>query len=144
MRLLIAREPEVHYAQVRPMRATRTAYPLFPLTMDCSESAYALLHWVGCDIGKAGYRDGQGNTGTLYSTLPHYFDPALAQVGALVDFGPPTMPLSRQHVCMVLDPDAHDPWLFSHGQERGPLKIRLSVERQFHSGPVTFLSIAAL
>jgi hypothetical protein len=144
MRLLIAHEPEVHYAQVRPMRNVHTAAPHFPLTMDCSESVTALCHWAGLhDPNGRGY-DGQGNTATLYAHLPHYFNPAAAMVGALVTFAVPTSPLSRQHVCMVLEPDEHDPLLFSHGQERGPLAIRLSTERRFHASPVAFLSIAHL
>lgn len=144
MRLLIAHEPEVHYGQARPMRNIHTVAPVFPLTLDCSESVYCLLHWAGLDTAHAGLVGGAGNTETLYHSLPHYFNPAEAQCGALVTFAVPTMPLGGQHVCMVLEPDPHDPLLFSHGQERGPLAIRLQVERQYHAAPVTFLSIAHL
>jgi hypothetical protein len=144
MRLLIAHEPEVHYAQVRPMRNVHTATPHFPMAMDCSEAVTCLCKWAGLTDPNGRHFDGTGNTQTLYSHLPHYYNPASAEVGALVTFAVPTSPLSRQHVCMVLEPDDHDPLLFSHGMERGPLAIRLSAERRFHASPVTFLSIARL
>jgi len=152
MRYLIAHEPQVHYAQVRPMRTvhlTETQLDTLlahsgSVTMDCSESVTALCRWAGLhDPNGAGY-DGQGNTLTLYHHLPHYTNPAHALVGALVVFGAPSRPLSRQHVCMVMEPDAHDPLLFSHGQERGPLAVRLSVERAVHDDAGTFCSIAHL
>jgi hypothetical protein len=44
---------------------------------------------------------------------------------------------------MVRRPGA-DPLLFSHGQERGPFLIPLSVEKRYHVAPYTFLSIAHL
>jgi len=44
----------------------------------------------------------------------------------------------------VLEPDHRNPLLFSHGQERGPLAIRLHDEAEAHQPPATFLSIAAL
>lgn len=144
MRLLIAHEPEVHYGQMRPMVNVHTAAPRFPLTMDCSESVTMLCKWAGlADPNGLGY-GGTGNTETLYGHLPHYHDPRAAMVGALVTFAVPTMPLGGQHVCMVLEPHPYDPLLFSHGQERGPLAIRLQAERQYHAAPVTFLSIAHL
>jgi hypothetical protein len=37
-----------------------------------------------------------------------------------------------------------NPLLFSHGQEAGPLAIRLSVEQQYQPAPATFLSIIDL
>lgn len=144
MRLLIAHEPEVHYAQVRPMQNTHQLAPRFPVTMDCSEAVTMLCKWAGLHDPNGLAYSGTGNTQTLYDNLPRYHDPSIARTGALVTLGTPTSPLSRQHVCMVLEPDPHDPLLFSHGQERGPLAIRLSVERQFHAAPVTFLAIQHL
>ena len=51
--------------------------------------------------------------------------------------------LSTEHVCMVRRPGA-DPLLWSHGQERGPILLPLSVEKRYHVPPYTFLSIAGL
>src|SRR5436190_6435118 len=147
MRFLIAHEPQVHYAQVRPMRTIHLseaeAETLLAnghgLTMDCSESVTVLCRWAGLhDPNGLGY-NGAGFTGTLLAHLPHYTRPSAAGVGALVVFGP----APGDHVCMVLTP-GEDPVLFSHGSERGPLKLPLSVERRYHRPPVTFLSIAAL
>ena len=144
MRLLLAHEPEVHYAQIRPMANVHMSYPRFPITMDCSESVTMLCKWAGLKDPNGLDYNGTGNTQTLYDHLPHYHDPAVARTGALVTFGVPTNPLSRQHVCMVLEPHPHDPLLWSHGQERGPLAIRYSVERQYHAPPATFLAIQHL
>jgi hypothetical protein len=147
MRYLLAHEPQIHYAQVRPMRTVhlteQEADTLLAaghgLTMDCSESVTVLCKWAGLhDPNGLGY-DGQGYTGTLLAHLPHYTRPSAAEIGALVVFGPPP----GDHVCMVLMP-GDDPVLWSHGSERGPVKVALSVERSFHRAPVTFLSIAAL
>jgi hypothetical protein len=151
MRYLLEHEPQIHYAQVRPMRTVhlteQEADTLLAtghgLTMDCSESVTLLCRWAGLhDPNNAGY-DGQGNTMTLYHALPHYTRPSAAEVGAMVVFAAPDYPLSRQHVCMVMTPGP-DPLLWSHGQERGPLAVRYSVEKAYHAPPATFLSIAAL
>jgi hypothetical protein len=44
------------------------------------------------------------------------------------------------HVGMVLAPGA-DPLLFSHGQEKGPLLIRESVEARFQPSGGTFIRL---
>lgn len=140
MHELVKHEPQVHYAQVRPMRNVHLAKPVYPMTMDCSEAVTCLCKWAGLkDPNGFGY-NGKGYTGTLLDHLPHYFDPANANVGALVVFGPGT----GEHVAMVLEPDHRNPLLFSHGFEGGPLLIRLHDEAQLHHPPVTFLSIAGL
>jgi hypothetical protein len=147
MRYLLANEPAVHYAQVRPMRtvglyeqdAARRLDGDGSLTMDCSEAVTCLCKWAGLHDPNGHHYDGSGFTGTLLDRLPHYSDPHRAMVGALVVFGPGT----GDHVCMVMEP-GDDPLLWSHGFEGGPRKVRLSVERQIHRKPVTFLSIAAL
>lgn len=137
---LLAHEPEVHYAQIRPMRSVKLARPVYPLTMDCSEAVTCLCKWAGLrDPNGLGY-NGSGYTGTLLGHLPHYHDPAAALVGALVVFGPGT----GEHVAMVLEPDHANPLLWSHGGERGPIRVRLHDEAQDHHPPVTFLSISAL
>lgn len=148
MKYLLAHEPQIHYGQVRPMRATRISEAQLHtllrnghgLTMDCSESVTAICKWAGLhDPNHLGY-DGQGYTGTMLDSLPHYTDPHRAQVGALVVFGPG----NGDHVAMVMESGQADPYLFSHGQENGPRKLRYSVEHAFHRKPATFLSIAHL
>ena len=147
MRYLLAHEPQIHYAQIRPMRTVHLSETDMrhrldsggALTMDCSESVTCLCKWAGLhDPNGHGY-DGTGYTGSMLDHLPHYTDASKAKVGGLVVFGPGT----GDHVCMVLEAGS-DPMLFSHGQERGPIAIRFSAERAWHRRPATFLSIAHL
>jgi hypothetical protein len=44
------------------------------------------------------------------------------------------------HHCAVVLVPGDDPWLCSHGQERGPLGIRFSVESEYQPREVTWLS----
>lgn len=147
MRWLIDHEPQVHYGQRRPMKTAaireQQLADLFAsggsIIMDCSETVTLICRLAGlADPNGQGY-DGSGYTGTMLATLPHYQDPRRAATGALVVFGPG----AGDHVCMVLEPGA-DPLLFSHGQERGPLTVSLSVERGYHRPPVTFLNVSGL
>ena len=161
MDILVQRNARVHYRQARPMvtRRIATGHELaraiaspHGLTMDCSESVTLLCRLAGMrdpssPTGKAhvfgGHNwhdfDGAGFTGTLLASLPHYMNPAAANVGALVVFGGGY----GEHVCMVRHP-GRDPILFSHGSEAGPFYIRLSVERRYHDPPVRFLAISRL
>jgi len=150
MDYLIGQEPRVHYGQIRPM-PTAHIKNLVQLhqeivspkgvTMDCSESVTLICRLAGLrDPNGLGY-NGDGNTETMLGHLRHYYNPGSAGVGALVVFG--VGRLSTEHVCMVRRTGS-DPMLFSHGQERGPIYLPLSVERKYHVPPYTFLSIAAL
>jgi hypothetical protein len=149
MDFLRVHEPHVHYAQIRPMRTAHLSERMLYLelehggsiTMDCSEACSLIPRLAG--LHTPWVVNGQGNTETILRTLPHYHDPARALVGALVVFEP-SRALSQQHVAMVRHPDKHDPVLWSHGQERGPLEVRLSAEAAYHGGSYTFCSIAKL
>ena len=147
MRWLHDHEPQIHYAQIRPMstahlREQQLATLLeaeHSITMDCSEAVTLLCRLGGlADPNGRGY-DGQGFTGTMLDHLPHYTRPSGAGTGALVVFGPG----HGDHVAMVYTPGP-DPLLWSHGAENGPRLVRLSAERAVHRPPVTFLSVAAL
>jgi hypothetical protein len=140
MDALIAERAEIHYAQIRPMRTIHLTRPAYPMTMDCSEAVTCLCKWAGLKDPNGLHYNGSGYTGTMLDHLPHYHNPANANAGALVVFGPGT----GEHVGMVLEPDHRNPLLFSHGSEAGPVAIRLHDEAQYHAPPVTFLSIAAL
>ena len=143
---LVAHAAQVHYSEARPYpKAAR--YGQYPIVLDCSSAVTMLCKWAGLhDPNGLGY-NGTGYTGTLLDgPCPHYFDPHRALVGAIVIFGPGT----GEHAAMVVEPDAHNPLLFSHGWEErpgapgSPHLIRLHDEAQYHRPPVTFLSIAAL
>lgn len=147
MSYLLEHEPQVHYAQQRPMDATRWTEAQLravlgdggSISMDCSEAVTALCKWADLRDPNGRHYDGTGFTGTLLAHLPHYTDPARARTGALVVFGP----APGEHVAMVYWPGA-DPVLWSHGGESGPRKLRLSTARAAHRRPATFLSIADL
>jgi hypothetical protein len=112
------------------------------LCFDCSQSATQVFRWAKVkDPNGLAYKH-VGYTGTMLAHLPHYSDPKRADIGALVVFGPGT----GDHVAVVYEPDhTHgDPLLFSHGATHTAGPIRLSVERQYHRPPVTFLSVAGL
>lgn len=139
---------KIHYAQVRPMRTRRiTSLHLLQqalqsphgITADCSEAVTLLCRIAGLADPNGFDYDGHGFTGTLLHHLTHYTNPAMAKVGALVVFGPH----SGHHVCMVRHP-GDDPVLWSHGQESGPIYIRLRDEQRFQSPPTIFLTIAKL
>ncbi len=114
---------------------------------DCSGFATALCKLAGLADPNGRNYDGSGFTGTMLATLPHYTDPAAANVGALVVFSHPGVP-TGDHVATVIGP-GKDPWLCSHGSESGPKRIRLSTElaaqRAAHGlSTATFLNVSDL
>jgi hypothetical protein len=147
MRYTYARRAQIHYTQARPIGPERLSQKQMrtllnnglPLGFDCSGGVTCLCKWAGLHDPNGLHYNGNGYTGTLLAHLPHYSDPRKAKVGALCVFGPG----NGDHVAMVMEPGA-DPLMWSHGSERGPLKVRFSVERSFHRKPATFLSIASL
>jgi hypothetical protein len=146
---LIEHADLVSYAEIRPMATAHLKFAdiksLFaegkPITMDCSEAVTLLFRLAGLKDPNGLNYNGAGFTGTLLEHLPRCGSLDQAHEGALVVFGA----APGTHVCMVMEHDTTDPWLFSHGAEIGPLKIRLSEEKPFHAGePITLLSIASL
>lgn len=147
MDMLVQNEPLIHYKQVRPMTTRRFLEQQLAdqfkakktISMDCSESVTLLCRLAGLADPNGSDYNGYGFTGTMLANLKHYSDPTLADVGAIVVFGPG----DGDHACMVRK-HGTDPLLFSHGTERGPYYIHLSDERKVQRKPVTFLSIAKL
>lgn len=129
----IAHEPQIHYEQLRPIDGLTKRRKL-PLHTDCSGFSTLCYAWAGAqDPNGLGY-SGQGYTGTLLQHMKAIAAEA-AQPGDLVVWGPPP----GHHVALVLEPGA-DPLLCSHGEEKGPLEIRFSVESEFQPSPATWLS----
>lgn len=154
-RMLLANEPLIHYRQLRPMQTKgiyeQQAVDLFArggtVSSDCSETVTWLCRMAGLQDPNGMNYNGLGYTGTLLAHLPHYTDPTDANVGALVVWSDRNHP-NGNHVAMVLTP-GQDPWLFSHGSEAGPKRVRLSSEtaaqERLHPGTTTtFLSVARL
>lgn len=151
MDFLVAHEPQVHYPandvrvmQIHTISAMSTLEQLVrasKLTVDCSQTVQLVFHVAGWkDPCGLGYRV-DGYTGSMLDRLGRhaYHAPENANVGALFVFGPGT----GDHVAVCRHP-GKDPVLFSHGQERGPLWVRLSAEAAAHRPPVRILPIVSL
>lgn len=129
----VANEPRIHYKQSRPIPLAKRR--LLPLETDCSGfSTCAYLDAGAPDPnGRAfsglGYTGDQMNHGRL---IPLH----AAKAGDLVFFGPEP----GHHVVILLEAgnvNNGDPLVCSHGQERGPLTIRLSAEAKYQPAPFT-------
>lgn len=137
----------IHYQQRRPMELPHLGFDNvqgrfrggLTVSADCSEMVTALFKWAGCHDPNGDNYDGAGWSGGMYAYLRgHYTNPAQAHPGALGVYGPG----GDEHVIMVIEHDNHDPLVFSHGSEIGPLILRLSNESAAHSGqPFTFLDV---
>lgn len=149
-RFLIGKASVIDYAQVRPMVTRGYSWSEVVnkldrgqrIAMDCSEAVTNLYRWCGLkDPNGLGF-DGAGNSGDMWHHLTHrYTDPNNAHPGALGVYGPE----GDEHVVMVIAHDAHNPLLFSHGSEIGPLAITLDNEAGAHRGqPFTFLDVSSL
>lgn len=126
-------EPQIHYTQAAGRMDAVHSPRHLPLHTDCSAFVTFCYSWAGApDPNGRGY-DGTGYTGTLLDHLEHISKDEL-QPGDLVVFGP----YPGDHVVIVVD-DAADPLTVSHGQEKGPILIRLSREVAAHRAPVVYL-----
>lgn len=125
---------QIHYRQSRPIDGIGHPHKL-PLTTDCSGFATDCFNWAGAPDPNGRHYDGYGYTGSMLQACQPVAK-AGVEPGDLVVFGraPGT------HVVIVVG-DGADPLVVSHGQEAGPLHVRLSVEERAHSGQSpTFLS----
>lgn len=128
----VRHESEIHYEEHRPIDGIGHPHKL-PLKTDCSGFATDCYNWAGAaDPNGFGY-NGLGYTGTLLNHMQR-IRRSDAEPGDLVVFGPGT----GEHVVVIVG-DGADPMIVSHGQERGPLKMKLNEEIAAHSRPVTFL-----
>ena len=136
-----------NYVEKRPMTLTKITLPelqkLFAagehIDSDCSETITAVCKWAGWKDPNGRMYDGTGNSETMLGFLRNYKNARFARVGAIVHFQNP------DHVAFVYKPSPilGNPTLWEHGAP-GIAIVKLSVEKQFHSGPVTFLSVAKL
>jgi hypothetical protein len=130
----VAHEPDIHYAQTRPIDGIGHPRKL-PLSTDCSGFATDCFQWAGAPDPNGRHYNGTGFTGTMLEACAH-ISPAQARPGDLIIFGPGT----GTHVVIIVGTGS-DPDVVSHGQERGPLLLPLSKEKAFHAGEaLTFLS----
>jgi cell wall-associated NlpC family hydrolase len=129
----IQHETQVHYQQSRPIDGLHEARKL-PLHTDCSGFSTLCYAWSGAPDPNGLDYSGQGYTGTLLQHM-RKIPKSAVQPGDLVVWGP----APGHHVALVLD-IGDDPMLASHGQEKGPIAIRFSIESKFQPSPVTWLA----
>lgn len=129
----VANEPAIHYAEVRPIDGRGHPRKL-PITTDCSGFVTDCYEWAGAPDPNGNGFNGLGFTGSMLQHCRHVAASAVRE-GDLVVWGPG----NGEHVALVLEPGS-DPLLASHGQERGPIAIRFSVESAAHHQPATWLS----
>jgi cell wall-associated NlpC family hydrolase len=123
----IANEPRIHYGEIRPVPLARR----LPLTTDCSGFVTICYYLAGAPDPNGLDYDGQGWTATLLGHLPRTTE---LRRGDIVVWGA----YPGRHCAIVLDP-GDDPLLASHGQERGPIEIPLSIESRLQPATVTWL-----
>jgi hypothetical protein len=116
----VADEPQIHYAQIRPMPASW----YLPMTTDCSGFVTLCYRVAGAKDPNGLAFNGEGYTGTL---LDHGESIPLwqAKPGDLVVWGS----FPGHHVAVIADiANPADPQLVSHGSEKGPIFVSLLVE----------------
>jgi hypothetical protein len=128
----IKHEAQIHYQQLRPVDGMDHPKKL-PLNTDCSGFSTLCYKWAGA-TDPNGCNFGGAYTGTMLSHCRHIPKSAV-RPGDLVVWGAPP----GHHVALVLEGGA-DPLLCSHGQEKGPLAIKFSVESAFQPSPATWLA----
>src|SRR5581483_6933654 len=130
-RWAIDHEGQIHYSQARPI----PQYPpgTLPMTLDCSGSTITFARWAGAP-DPSGY--GFSGVGSTDSILRHAQNSGLEiqrrdlELGDLVLWA---IGSDGKHVAVVID-TGDDPLMCSHGQEAGPIAIRLSAEDRYHAG----------
>lgn len=128
-------EPQIHYLQSRPIEGLNQPKKL-PLNTDCSGFATDCYKWAGGPDPNGRKFSGAGWTGDMVATGRHIAKGAV-KPGDLIVYGGPA---AKQHVCVVLE-TGDDPLLASHGQEKGPFRIRFSQETAAKAGqPIYWLA----
>lgn len=115
---------------------------------DCSAS----IKWLYLHSGSKSpdgdeYGADYGNTETIAAFLTdQYSETVKALTGAIGIYGL-NLPLAEQHAILYMTEDGQpdNPWVFSHGSEAGPLRLRLSDETTAHPGAdFTWCSVGGL
>jgi len=135
--------PKIHFVTERSGRGfgfpKRSQVPVPPTRAD-SGTFVTWCYWqAGAPDPNGHHYDGTAWTGTLLQHMRHIPRSAV-KPGDLVVFGPPP----GLHVALVYR-TGPDPLLVSHGSERDPRMVHLSVERRFfirfRRGRITWLTM---
>ncbi len=129
-----AHEGDIHYTQDGRRLAALGHPGTLPLSTDCSASIVLWCNWADApDPCGNGYDLNAGLfwTGTLRSNNPE-IDIHYARVGDVIVHGAG----GGHHATIIVDDaGSSNPWVVSHGQEGGPIRVRHAVEVAYH-GPV--------
>lgn len=130
----VTNEPRIHYTEDkrRDDWLITSPHQTLPLSTDCSGFATLCYCLAGApDPNGLAYKT-LGYTGTM---LDHGRQVERPQPGDLVVYGGGT----GHHVAVVVEAGA-DPLTVSHGQEAGPLYIRVSEEAKYQPAGIRYLT----
>lgn len=134
----VENEPDIHYTQGAARFAALNDPRMLPLNTDCSAFFTLCCKWAEVPDPNGYNYNGLGFTGTLLNNMDE-IPLEEAKLGDAIVYGPGT----GDHVVMVINTmNKADPLVVSHGQERGPVKVRHSVEVRSHRAPVRVLRLA--
>lgn len=132
-------EPDIHYTMDLDERMAAIDDPwVLPLDTDCSAFVTYACKTAGVDDPNGRGYNRTGNTATLLAHCQH-IAVRDALRGDLIVYGPG----GGDHVVGVIDP-GDDPLCVSHGMERGPIRVRHSVEVRAHRSPAQALRVAVV
>jgi hypothetical protein len=131
----IREQPQIHYAETRPIPLRTYKAHRVPLTTDCSGYVTCCYFAAGAPDPNGLEYSGQGFTGSLLGHLPE-IPKAQAEAGDIVVFGPG----EGDHAVILLEPGTvADPKIASHGTEANPSVQLLSQEIAGQPDPTRFL-----
>jgi hypothetical protein len=133
----VKNERNWHYEMRRPLPFPSRDKALHgSVHSDCSFGCIILCKLAGCP-DPSGYNfAGYGNSQSFFNKLQH-IPIHEAKIGDLIVYGYG----GANHAVMVRGGLGANPLVWSHGQEKGPIFVRHSVEDAFHSGPSQALRI---
>lgn len=129
MKKTIGQERSWHYAMTRPIPIARIKAGLLPISTDCSGGVVGGYAAAGMEDPSGNDFNGAGWTGSLLTNGDRISKSALA-VGDGVIYADGAG--DTHHVAMVYEIVGSVIWLWSHGQEAGPIRISLDAENTFH------------
>ena len=126
----IAHEPQIHYSEGGNRLDALGNPRQLPLYTDCS--AWCILCYKWANAPDPTGSNFIGNTNTLLGHLKH-ISQSQVQPGDIVIFSNP------DHAGLVISVGQGGIIMSSHGAESGPIRISVSDESRYHSGPITYL-----
>jgi hypothetical protein len=119
---------QIDYDQTGPRLAGLGHQHMLPLTTDCSAFTTLCYNWADAPNPNGGPYNPKATvyTGTMLAHTRQIPQSAV-KPGDMCIWTPPS---TGQHVCIAVTTGS-DPWLVSHGSDRGPLRLRFSDEHHY-------------